>query len=80
MVDWSFSTGGSSVEEFMVRVPGPNGSFELTVPRIPEAEDDLAGYLRRLGLWRLEQGATGGLQRFETLAVARFRELVARGF
>jgi beta-glucosidase/6-phospho-beta-glucosidase/beta-galactosidase len=80
MVDWSFSTGGSSVEEFMIRVPGPNGSFELTVPGFPEADDDLAGYLRRLGLWRLEQGATGGLQRFETSAVARFRELVAKGY
>jgi beta-glucosidase/6-phospho-beta-glucosidase/beta-galactosidase len=79
MVDWSFSTGGSPVEEFLVRVPGPEGSFELAVPRVPDADDDPAGYLRRLGLWRLEQGSGGGLQRVETAAVARFRELVARG-
>jgi beta-glucosidase/6-phospho-beta-glucosidase/beta-galactosidase len=80
MVDWSFSSGGSPVEEFMVRVPGPNGSFELAAPRIPVAHDEPAGYLRRLGLWRLEQGDAGGLQRIETPAVARFRELVAKGF
>jgi hypothetical protein len=67
------------VEEFLVRVPGPDGSFELAVPRVLEADNDPAGYLRRLGLWRLEQGARGGLQRVETAAVARFRELVARG-
>jgi beta-glucosidase/6-phospho-beta-glucosidase/beta-galactosidase len=78
MVDWSFSTGGSPVEEFMVRVPGPKGSFELAAPRIPDADDELAGYLRRLGLWRLEPGATGGLQRVETPAVARFRDLVTK--
>jgi beta-glucosidase/6-phospho-beta-glucosidase/beta-galactosidase len=78
LVDWSYSMAGASVEEFMVRNSSADGSLELATARFNAgANGDLAGYLRRMGLWRLAPNSRGSLGRIETETASRFRLMVA---
>lgn len=69
-VDWSWASGGETVEEFFVRA-GPDGSPIPVAPMgTPGGEVD--PFLRRMGLYRLGDG-DGRLLPVSTRAVESFR-------
>jgi beta-glucosidase len=68
-VDWSWASAGRVVEEFHTRVDGQVRSVQP-----PGRGDDLNGYLRAMGLFRLRPGASG-LRPEHTAAVDDFRRL-----
>ena len=69
-VDWSWASGGDTVEEFFVRT-GPDGSPVPVAPMgTPGGEID--PFLRRMGLYRLDDDA-GRLRPIATRAVESFR-------
>ncbi|MDQ3694699.1 MAG: family 1 glycosylhydrolase [Chloroflexota bacterium] len=77
-VDWSHASGGRPIEEFWVRVNGPNGSSTVA-PVYPPGRpgDPIGAFLRRMGAWRLEPDPEGTLHRVETAVVDRMRALTA---
>jgi beta-glucosidase len=68
-VDWSWGSGGRIVEEFYTRV---NGVISPVIP--PPPSDGIASYFRRMGLWRLHEGASS-LERVRTVAADGYRAL-----
>jgi beta-glucosidase len=70
-VDWSWASGGQVVEEFYVR-DAPGAEPRLVPPQgVPGRAVD--PFLRRMGLFRLDRGASGTLERIGTSAVDAFR-------
>jgi beta-glucosidase len=70
-VDWSWASGGSVVEEFYRR-DGPGEPAHPVSPLgIPGGP--VAPFLRRMGLYRLDPGANGKLDRRPTRALEHFR-------
>ena len=72
-VDWSYASEGRNVEEFAV-------DDSIVTARAPSsaASGGIARktpFLRRMGLIRLEEQGDGSLERIQTTAAARFREL-----
>lgn len=76
-VDWGWASAGRVVEEFYLRdVTGPSaGQVHPAFP--PGRGEDIESYLRRMGLYRLEQ-THDGLQRSLTEAVHTYRRLAAQ--
>jgi beta-glucosidase len=76
-VDWAHAASDTRVEEFLVRVPGADGTLVLAEPPQPSlpanGDGDIRAVLRPMGLWALEPDADGGLRRAETAAAAEFR-------
>jgi hypothetical protein len=70
-VDWSWASGGEVVEEFYVR-DAPGAEPRLVPPQgVPGGAVD--PFLRRMGLFRLDRGSSGTLERIGTSAVDAFR-------
>jgi len=79
-VDWSHASNGRPIEEFWVRVDGPEGAMSVSPVRPPGKPGDAIGaFLRRMGVWRLAPRPDGTLDRIETAIVARLRTLAADG-
>lgn len=75
-VDWSYASGGTSVEEFLVARRGEDGLRVITaLPPLGVPSDGIAPFLRRMGLARLEAGPNGTLARRQTGTSALFRAL-----
>lgn len=75
-VDWSWAAGGSNVEEFVVERVAADGSTQIgPAPSLGDPADGKTAFLRRMGLVRLEESASGSLERVPTAAAALFREL-----
>ena len=78
-VDWGIATGDMPFEDFEVRVVDQDGTELITPMPSPglgaDPADGVGPWLRRMGLWHLE-ATSSGLQRRETSAATRFRELV----
>lgn len=75
-VDWSWASGGSNVEEFVVQRRTADGSTEIgPAPSLGDPADGKTAFLRRMGLVRLEETAAGDLERVPTPAASLFREL-----
>ncbi|MDQ6686316.1 MAG: family 1 glycosylhydrolase [Actinomycetota bacterium] len=72
-VDWGWASAGRVVEEFYVRDAA--GQVHPVGP--PGRGDDIESYLRRMGLYRLEQ-SHDGLRRGATQAVEAYRRLATR--
>jgi beta-glucosidase len=70
-VDWSWASGGSVVEEFYRR-DGP-GEAPHPVSPLGAPGGPVTPFLRRMGLYRLDAGATGTLERLPTNALDHFR-------
>lgn len=78
-VDWSYASGGRTVEEFWVRTTHPDGAETISPVHPPgKPGDDVGAFLRRMGLWRLSPRPDGTLDRLETGVVDRLRVLTAR--
>jgi beta-glucosidase/6-phospho-beta-glucosidase/beta-galactosidase len=79
-VDWGIAAGGYPFEDFRVRVQHDDGRVTIEPLPSPGAGADPDGgvgpWLRRMGLWRLEPGATG-LARVETPVAQEYRAIVA---
>jgi beta-glucosidase/6-phospho-beta-glucosidase/beta-galactosidase len=75
-VDWSWASGGDAVEEFYIR---DNETGEpRAVPPQGVAGGPVDPFLRRMGLFRLDRDASGGLERVATSAADAFRRHAAR--
>ncbi len=76
-VDWSYTSGGTSVEEFLVATPEAGDSWRLAVPPPlgdPES-DGITPFLRRMGLLRVVEDGSGELVLEETGASKAYRDL-----
>ena len=72
-VDWSFTAGGSSVEEFLIpNAKTPQESYTVQQP-LGDPADGVEPFLRRMGLIRLEAGPDGVLDRLLTPSAHAFR-------
>lgn len=69
-VDWSWASGGASVEEFFVREGAEGVPIPVAPMGTPGGEVD--PFLRRMGLYRLDRGGDG-LSPVSTRAVESFR-------
>ena len=69
-VDWSWASGGESVEEFFVRDGADGAPIPVAPMGVPGGEVD--PFLRRMGLYRLDRG-DGRLSPISTRAVESFR-------
>ena len=77
-VDWSYASGGRTVEEFWTRTDTPDGGDAIAPVEPPGGPgDDIDVFLRRMGLWRLASRPDGTLDRLETSVVDRMRTLSA---
>jgi beta-glucosidase len=76
-VDWSFASGGHSVEEFLLR--SADEAQPSVVPSLGSSVDGVASFLRRMGIWRLEQLVDGTLARRPTALAAAWPGIVSRG-
>lgn len=75
-VDWSYASGGVSVEEFVVATEGRDGSRVITAaPSLGDPADGITPFLRRMGLARLDATGDGTLARHPTAAAGVFRTL-----
>jgi beta-glucosidase len=70
-VDWSWASGGSVVEEFYRRNSPEERPYPVPPPGVPGGP--VTPFLRRMGLYRLEADAAGGLERQPTSVLERFR-------
>lgn len=75
-VDWSFASGGSSVEEFLVAHPAGDGRRYAPLPPMAPSGSGPEAYLRRMGLLRVEPDETG-LARIPTAASDLYRILAS---
>ena len=76
LVDWTYTAGGSSVEEFHVRVADRCGVQHIVaVPPKGASHDGIGAFIRPMGAWRLVPALDGVLCREETPLVAEFRKL-----
>ncbi|MCV2394315.1 family 1 glycosylhydrolase [Actinotalea sp. M2MS4P-6] len=73
-VDWSYASGGQSVEEFLVPRSDGAGRTYAPLPPMAPAGSGPEAYLRRMGLLRLESDE-GRLVRVPTAASELFRTL-----
>jgi beta-glucosidase/6-phospho-beta-glucosidase/beta-galactosidase len=76
-VDWSYTSDGHSVEEFLVASPGPEGQLTPTVPP-PLGDptiDGITPFLRRMGLLRLTETGHGTLALHNTIAADTYRDI-----
>lgn len=71
-VDWSWASGGRNVEEFLLDDDGTSGSAGQ---RYGDPSSGRGAFLRRMGLFALEEGSDGGLRRAATGAALVFRDL-----
>lgn len=75
-VDWSYVSSGEPVEEFLVRERDADGNPRLRpVPALGGTSDDVAAFLRPMGLWSLRADSSGTLERVETPAAMHLRTL-----
>lgn len=78
-VDWSFTAGGASVEEFLVS-DSESASATYTVQQpLGDPADGVEPFLRRMGLVRLQANAGGGLDRVATSSAKAFRSASSDG-
>jgi beta-glucosidase/6-phospho-beta-glucosidase/beta-galactosidase len=76
-VDWAYASVGEVVEEFLIRLPAPDGGTALSVTNPPgRPGDPPPAYLRRMGLWRLDADDAGELARVQTGAADTYRLLI----
>lgn len=75
-VDWSFASGGSSVEEFLVAHPAGGERGYAPLPPMAPSGSGPESFLRRMGLLRLEPDETG-LARIPTAASDLYRVLAS---
>jgi beta-glucosidase len=76
-VDWSIASAGRSIEEFLVRTA--DETAPALVPSLGSTGDDVASFLRRMGIWRLEPLVDGTLARRPTALVDAFRRVAHGG-
>ncbi|MGV8979034.1 MAG: family 1 glycosylhydrolase [Cellulomonas sp.] len=72
-VDWSFTAGGESVEEFLVSDSDSSTATYLAQQPLGDPTDGVEPFLRRMGLVRLQTNVGGGLDRVETTSAKAFR-------
>lgn len=72
-VDWSYTAGGTSVEEFLVPDAEAPGEAYSVQPPLGDPADGVEPFLRRMGLARLEANVDGGLTRVATSSAEVFR-------
>ena len=70
-VDWSFSSGGRNVEEFML---DPGNGTDPAGEVYGNVAQGVTPFLRRMGLVELSETGEGELLRFETEAATAFRK------
>lgn len=79
-VDWGYAAGGYPLEDFRVRIERADGSVDIAPLEPPGRDagpqDGIGPWLRRMGLWRLDQSPTG-LDRAITPAAEAYRALIA---
>ncbi|WP_263121115.1 family 1 glycosylhydrolase [Cellulomonas fimi] len=68
-VDWSYASGGRNVEEFVL---DPATATDATAETFAETGRGLTPFLRRMGLFTLQEQADGDLARTATVATAAF--------
>lgn len=68
-VDWSYASGGRNVEEFVL---DPATATDATAETFAETGRGLTPFLRRMGLFALNEQADGDLARTPTVATAAF--------
>jgi len=75
-VDWSYVGDGNSVEEFLVHRQDGDGIPALATPApLGNPSEGITPFLRRMGLFRLEEAPDGSLRRKETAAGSAYRSL-----
>lgn len=75
-VDWSYGTGGESVEEFGEARLNSEGQLHIQpLPTRPHPSQGKTKYLRRMGLIRLDETPDGDLTRTDTSAANRYAAL-----
>lgn len=76
-VDWSFASGGKNVEEFVLFEEADSLADAAPVASgvLGDPVNGKTPFLRRMGLFRLDEEADGSLTRVATLAAGRFAEL-----
>ena len=76
-VDWSYASGGRNVEEFLLD-PAEDAQHRAAESEVfGDVAAGRSGFLRRMGLLRLEEQADGSLRRVPTVACDVYRELAA---
>ena len=68
-VDWSWASGGRNVEEFLLDGATASSSAEQQYADVAAGR---SAFLRRMGLFRLEEDADGSLRRIPTAAARAF--------
>ena len=72
-VDWSWASGGLAVEEFYLRAGPEQPPHALSPPGAPGGP--IVPFLRRMGIYELEAGPAGALERQPTPLLGQFRSL-----
>ncbi|HEY0189305.1 MAG TPA: family 1 glycosylhydrolase [Cellulomonas sp.] len=79
-VDWSWASGGSSVEEFVTTHRDEHGSTAIAALRpLGDPRDGKSAFLRRMGLVRLDEQPDGALKRVPTEVASDFARLAGAG-
>ena len=80
-VDWSYSSRGNNLEEFLVdeEVLASRASAIVESAKLTNATVRVTPFLRRMGLIRLEEQSDGSLKRVVTSAAVRFQEIIQKG-
>lgn len=76
-VDWSYASGGRNVEEFLLDPRGGSDQHSAAGEVFGDVTAGRGGFLRRMGLLRLEEQPDGSLRRMPTSAVLAYRDLAA---